>query len=65
MEEIKTNLTADKKHVKTGEFIMYLMGVFFYTTMTGMVGGNRNAYGRRTVDHRDLHALRLSEHPKL
>ncbi len=34
----------NQKHVKTGEFIMYLMGVFFYTTMTGMVGGNRNAY---------------------
>ena len=34
----------NQKHVKTGEFICYLMGVFFYTTMTGMVGGNRNAY---------------------
>ncbi len=36
--------SENQKHVKTGEFIMYLMGVFFYTTMTGMVGGNRNAY---------------------
>ena len=35
---------SDKKHVKTSEFVLYLMGVFFYTTMTGMVGGNRNAY---------------------
>lgn len=34
----------NQKHVKTSEFILYLMGVFFYTTMTGMVGGNRNAY---------------------
>ncbi len=44
MAEIKTVLSADKKHVKTGEFIMYLMGVFFYTTMTGVVGANRNTY---------------------
>ncbi len=33
-----------KKHVGKAEFILYLIGVFFYTTMTGMVGGNRNAY---------------------
>ncbi len=32
------------KHVKKSEFILYLVGVFFYTTMTGMVQGNRNAY---------------------
>lgn len=44
MQEIKTIPDTDKKHVKTSEFVMYLMGVFFYTTMTGMVGGNRNAY---------------------
>lgn len=44
MAEIKAVLSADKKHVKTGEFIMYLMGVFFYTTMTGVVGANRNTY---------------------
>lgn len=30
--------------VKTKEFILYLMGVFFYTTMTGMVGSYRQAY---------------------
>ena len=35
---------TEQKHVKTSEFVLYLMGVFFYTTMTGMVGGNRNAY---------------------
>ncbi len=34
----------EQKHVKTNEFVLYLLGVFFYTTMTGMVGGNRNAY---------------------
>ena len=34
----------NQKNVKTSEFICYLIGVFFYTTMTGMVGGNRNAY---------------------
>ena len=36
--------TNEQKHVGKSEFILYLMGVFFYTTMTGMVGGNRNAY---------------------
>ncbi len=36
--------TNEQKHVGTSEFVLYLMGVFFYTTMTGMVGGNRNAY---------------------
>lgn len=30
--------------VKTKEFVFYLMGVFFYTTMTGMVGSYRQAY---------------------
>ena len=34
----------EQKYVGKSEFILYLMGVFFYTTMTGMVGGNRNAY---------------------
>lgn len=36
--------TNEQKYVGKSEFILYLMGVFFYTTMTGMVGGNRNAY---------------------
>ncbi len=35
---------TEKKHVGKSEFVLYLMGVFFYTTMTGMVGGNRSAY---------------------
>ncbi|MBE6752499.1 MAG: hypothetical protein E7556_08250 [Ruminococcaceae bacterium] len=34
----------ETKYVKKSEFILYLVGVFFYTTMTGMVQGNRNAY---------------------
>lgn len=37
-------LGVDTKYLKKKEWILYLMGVFFYTTMTGMVGGNRNAY---------------------
>ena len=41
----ETNTTTDtKKQVKTSEFVLYLMGVFFYTTMTGMLNANRNAY---------------------
>ena len=45
MAVTKTNLNSEsQKHVKTNEFVLYLLGVFFYTTMTGMVGGNRNAY---------------------
>ncbi len=39
-----TTSKNEQKHVGKSEFILYLMGVFFYTTMTGMVGGNRNAY---------------------
>lgn len=34
----------NQKHVKPAEFILYLMGVFFYTTMTGTVGANRHTY---------------------
>ncbi len=33
-----------KKHVKLNEFILYLVGVFFYTNMTGMLASYRNAY---------------------
>ena len=45
MSELKTvSLNENQKHVKKSEFVMYLMAVFFYTTMTGMVGSNRNAY---------------------
>ncbi len=38
------NNEKQKGYIKTNEFVMYLVAVFFYTTMTGMVGGNRNAY---------------------
>lgn len=34
----------DQKHVKTSELVLYLMAVFFYTNMTGMIGSYRNAY---------------------
>ncbi len=40
----KIQKNTEQSFVGKGEFIFYLMGVFFYTTMTGMVGGNRNAY---------------------
>lgn len=33
-----------KNEVKTKEFVLYLMGVFFFTTMTGMTGSYRQAY---------------------
>ena len=38
------NADADKKYVKTSEFIWYLIAVFFYTNMTGFVGQYRNAF---------------------
>lgn len=40
----KTVATQNEKHVKMKEFILYLVGVFFYTNMTGMIGSYRNAY---------------------
>lgn len=45
MENTKTSLNQqDVKHVKMKEMILYLIGAFFYTMMTGMVGSYRNAY---------------------
>lgn len=38
------NAVADKKYVKTSEFIWYLIAVFFYTNMTGFIGQYRNAF---------------------
>lgn len=29
---------VDQKQIGTGEFIWYMVSVFFYTNMTGMVG---------------------------
>ena len=43
MNENSTKQTK-QKNVKTSEFVLYLMGVFFYTTMSGMLNANRNAY---------------------
>ena len=34
----------NEKYVRKGELILYLIAVFFYTMMTGMVGSYRNAY---------------------
>lgn len=36
-------LGSDKKLVGKGEFIWYLISVFFFTNMTGMIGSFRNA----------------------
>lgn len=45
MENIKVNQNSnDIKNVKMKEMILYLIGAFFYTMMTGMVGSYRNAY---------------------
>lgn len=41
---METTNSQNKKYVKTGEFIFYLLAVFFYTNMTGMIGSYRNAY---------------------
>lgn len=39
---IKTQ--QDQKYVKKSEFVVYLMAIFFYTMITGMVGNYKNAY---------------------
>lgn len=45
MSENQISLNSqDKKHLKPAEFIAYLVAVFFYTNMTGMIGSYRNAY---------------------
>ena len=35
---------SDQKQIGTGEFIWYMVSVFFYTNMTGMVGQYRNNF---------------------
>lgn len=47
---------VDQKQIGTGEFIWYMVSVFFYTNMTGMVGqvpsaghAGGSAYGAVTV----------------
>ncbi|MCR5690218.1 MAG: MFS transporter [Clostridiales bacterium] len=44
IDETRAPETAAEKYVKRGEFILYLVAVFFYTNMTGMIGSYRNAY---------------------
>ncbi|MDD6012364.1 MAG: MFS transporter [Oscillospiraceae bacterium] len=45
MSENGIKLNAEnKKHLKMSEFIAYLVAVFFYTNMTGMIAAYRNAY---------------------
>ena len=44
MSDVITKSTEDRRYVKKSEFAFYLIGVFFYTTMTGMLGSNRSAY---------------------
>ncbi|MBQ1553277.1 MAG: MFS transporter [Clostridia bacterium] len=44
INETRAPETAAEKYVKRGEFILYLVAVFFYTNMTGMIGSYRNAY---------------------
>ncbi len=43
MSNALTN-TEEQKYVKKSELILYLVAVFFYTMMTGMIGSYRNAY---------------------
>ena len=43
MSNALTN-TEEQKYVKKSELIFYLVAVFFYTMMTGMIGSYRNAY---------------------
>lgn len=41
---INQNDVSMQKHVKPKEFVLYLVAVFFYTMMTGMVGSYRSEY---------------------
>ena len=36
--------SQNQKYVRKSEFVLYLVAVFFYTNMTGMLGNYRNAY---------------------
>lgn len=44
MENTAALNAKNEKHVKSAEFIFYLVAVFFYTNMTGMVGNFRYNY---------------------
>ena len=54
---IQQPAVPDKKHIKKSEFVLYLVAVFFYTNMTGMLGNYRNAY---LVDVLKVPSTRLS-----
>lgn len=41
---IQSAPAQQKKHVSNQEFVLFLISVFFYTNMTGMVNGYRQAY---------------------
>ena len=38
---IQSAPAQQKKHVSNQEFVLFLISVFFYTNMTGMVNGYR------------------------
>ena len=40
---IQSAPAQQKKHVSNQEFVLFLISVFFYTNMTGMVNGYRQA----------------------
>lgn len=56
MEQTVIQKKEDQKFVKSSELILYLVAVFFYTNMTGMVGNYRNAYIVNVLRLSDSHA---------
>ena len=44
MENASALTNSEQKYVAKSEFILYLIAVFFYTNMTGMIGSYRNDY---------------------
>lgn len=44
MAETQNRLDNNQKYINLKEWIFYLVAVFFYTNMTGMIGGYRNSY---------------------
>ena len=56
MEQTVIQKKEDQKFVKSSELILYLVAVFFYTNMTGMVGNYRNAYIVNVLRLTDSHA---------
>ncbi|MBQ9552906.1 MAG: MFS transporter [Clostridia bacterium] len=56
MEQTVIQKKEGQKFVKSSELILYLVAVFFYTNMTGMVGNYRNAYIVNVLRLSDSHA---------